>query len=75
MIGWYGKVLINVYLLYAVKHETQENNHLKWTIIKSLLAYAAKKKKKTYGWRYGLEDIGICDWNMRINIMCIPDSN
>lgn len=42
MIGWYRKVLINVYLLYAVKHEMQENNHLKQTITKSLLAYAAK---------------------------------
>ena len=42
MIGCCGKILINVYLLYALKHEMQENNHLKQTITKSLLAYAAK---------------------------------
>lgn len=42
MIGCCRKILINVYLLYALKHEMQENNHLKQTIAKSLLAYAAK---------------------------------
>lgn len=59
MIGCSTKILINVYLLYALKHEMQENNHLKQNVTRSLLVYAAKNWCSSGD--NGLENIGICD--------------
>lgn len=42
-IGFSRKILINVYLPYALKSEMKKIKPLKQTIAKSLSAYAAKK--------------------------------